>query len=179
MKEKNTKISKNKTTYLPTEIIWLIFTYSDMATLARCSSVCSDWNLLSQPFWIRELTTFLEKLKNEREGMENIDVMSLVDITKEKGNTAFILNQLHKQETIIEKYQEKLNALEERAMEKRVRQPQQVFFAVDAFGGGYYVGGGHQPSFFGDIKRMFNKSRYKGNLENAEEKENKIIRKLV
>lgn len=131
MKENNNykKISRfeSRTPYFPSEIIWLIFTCSDIAILARCSSVCSDWNLLSQPFWIEELAIFLEKLKNKREGMENIDVMSLVNCTKEKGNTLFVLSQLKRQEVILEKCQEKLNALEERAMEKRVRQPQQEF----------------------------------------------------
>jgi len=184
MKEKkhnhNKKISKleYETPYLPTEIIWLIFTYSDMATLARCSRTCSHWYLLSQSFWIKELNTFLETLKNERERLKEIDVSSVVICTKEAGSTMLILNQLHSLEAKIEKYKNKLNVLEEKK-EERKKEDLTVIAAGDMFCG-YYVmyPDGHQPSFFGDIKRMFNKSRYEKNIEQAEKKEEQIIRQL-
>jgi CRISPR/Cas system CMR-associated protein Cmr1 (group 7 of RAMP superfamily) len=185
MKEKNI-IKKNygKTSYLPlpSEIIWLIFTYSDMATLARCSRTCTHWYLLSQPFWVNDLTCFLEKLKNELEGLKDIDVHKLVDCARENESTLLILSQLHKQEEKIEKYQEKLDVLTERQHAEKQRHQQNQYgyiVAGDPFGGccvGY--GEGKTPSFFGDIKRMVNKSRYERSIEEAKEREEKIIKTM-
>lgn len=181
MKEKKLSKYEKPSFQFPPEIIWLIFNYADMATLARCSSVCIHWNLLTQPFWVKELTTFLETLKTERERLSDIDVLSLVKCAQEKGSTTSILNQLHQQETKINKYQGKLSILEEKEREKAVTFGQQVIVAsIDPIGGCYVsYGSGHQPSFFGDIKRMFNKSLYGKNIEEAEKQESRIIRKLV
>lgn len=135
-----------------------------MSTLAKCSRTCSNWNILSQPFWIEELTVFLERMKTEKTYFKEIDIFYLVNCAQENGSTNFILNELHCLENRIEKYQGKLNLLEERAQEKR-NSYQTAIAVVDPFGGyhGIYQNGS-QP--------------YEKNINQAEKKEEKIIRKL-